>query len=199
MINAWQNVTVDYILKSMLLCKQFRMNLTCVHSACEDYIDPEMRDTWCQPESQMVYQPFPELEHFTDNTSDVVGRFLRNLHDCPYETVSGIFKFTVCLCEYITLDCEKVSQFKTVIWVKIRSNLFSPYLPGWYDCWEEWQEKTQIQAPQGTLGMPNDFVIGEVTGCGDCFFDWVNEWVRYCWWTVWCEIIKTILAWLCRR
>jgi hypothetical protein len=38
-----------------------------------------------------VYDPFPELEHFTENISDVVGRFLRNLHDCPYEKLSAIF------------------------------------------------------------------------------------------------------------
>jgi hypothetical protein len=64
MINAWQNVIVDDILKSMLLYKQFGMNLTCVHSACVDSVDPEMRGTWHQPESDLVYQPFPELEHF---------------------------------------------------------------------------------------------------------------------------------------
>jgi len=93
------------------------MNLTCVHSACVESIDPEMRGTWCQPESEIVYQPFPELEHFTENTSYVVGRFLRNLHDCPYETSSAnFFRPTACQCEYMTLNCENVSQFKTVIW-----------------------------------------------------------------------------------
>ena len=74
------------------------MNLTCVHSACVDSIDPEMRGTCCQPESETVYQPFPELGHFTENTSDVVGKFLRNLHDCSYETLSAtFFRLTVCV------------------------------------------------------------------------------------------------------
>jgi len=31
--------------------------------------------------------------------------------------------------------------------------------------------KNTDSSPKCTLGMPNDFVIGEATGCGGCFFD----------------------------
>jgi hypothetical protein len=36
-------------------------------------------------------------------------------------------------------------------------------------------ENNRDSSPQGTLGMPNDFVVGEATGCGDCFFDSVAQ------------------------
>jgi len=35
--------------------------------------------------------------------------------------------------------------------------------------------KKTYSSPQGTLGMPNDFVIGKATGCADCFFDSVAQ------------------------
>jgi len=37
------------------------------------------------------------------------------------------------------------------------------------------KKKKTHSSPQGALGMPNDFVIGEATGCGDCFFDSVVQ------------------------
>ena len=37
------------------------------------------------------------------------------------------------------------------------------------------RKKKTDSSPQGTLGMPNDFVIGEATGCGDCLFDSVAQ------------------------
>ena len=191
MVNAWQNVIVDYILKSMLLYKQFRMNLTCVHSACVDSIDREMRGTWCQPESEMVYQLFPELQHFTENASDVVGRFLRNFQDCPYETVSAtFFRLTVCRCEYMTLDCQKVSQFKTVIWLKIRGNLFCAYQlavmivekNGRKTHWLKpgFKSRRYIRNALRFCNRRSDRVrrvLFWLSGSG-------NEWILYSWWTI---------------
>ncbi|PSN55056.1 hypothetical protein C0J52_04140 [Blattella germanica] len=44
-----------------------------------------------QPESQVLDRSFAELDLFTENTSDVVWKFVRNLHSRPYETTLEAF------------------------------------------------------------------------------------------------------------
>ncbi|XP_063241502.1 TBC1 domain family member 15 [Bacillus rossius redtenbacheri] len=44
-----------------------------------------------QPESRVLDRSFAELDLFTENTSDVVWKFVRNLHHRPYETTLEAF------------------------------------------------------------------------------------------------------------
>jgi hypothetical protein len=70
----------------------------CLYRSRKDkhlYIVPD------HPESQLD-RSFAELELFTENTTDVVWKFVRNLHHRPYETTLETFaKLTDIWCKYI--------------------------------------------------------------------------------------------------
>ncbi|XP_069675162.1 TBC1 domain family member 15 isoform X2 [Periplaneta americana] len=73
-------------------------NADCFVTALKGYIktaksrkDKHMYIVLDQPESQVLDRSFAELDLFTENTSDVVWKFVRNLHHRPYETTLEAF------------------------------------------------------------------------------------------------------------
>ncbi|GFG36266.1 hypothetical protein Cfor_08876, partial [Coptotermes formosanus] len=73
-------------------------NAHCFAAALKGYIittrsrrDKQLYLVADQPESQALDRSFAELDLFPENTSDVVWRFVRNLHHRPYETTLETF------------------------------------------------------------------------------------------------------------
>jgi hypothetical protein len=114
-------------------------------------------------ESQALDRSFAELELFTENKSDAVWRFVRNLHHRPYETTLETFsKLTDYLCKYLRFYCPKLQELNIML-----------------------LEEHIGLGPRGALWIPNDFTTGEALGEGDCFFfntlaQVMNQLFNYC-------------------
>jgi hypothetical protein len=104
-----------YYFKLKIKCLYFV--LTCSHRSRKDkhlFIVPD------QPESQALNRSFAELDLYTENTSELMWKFVRNLHHRPYETTLETFsKLTDLWCKYLRLSCKNWTSVHLSVQFKI--------------------------------------------------------------------------------